>query len=212
MQHTNIAEIRKEASKPRAEPFAKKGVMEEPRIADTHEERIACLWMAMGEMGRGWFGRGKIPDYPKREIAASSKNQGAKYAIWIMSELGLDEIIRFANRGGDAKKAMEAIEKFASEYQDAGTAAKYYMPESYVITAMALAHSGFRAMKEHGFADRTFKAANAVRSKEMDPYHIHGAIEAAGNTPDNFFPHQPIHRRAYHSPEAKAAAENPAQM
>lgn len=172
-------------------PFASKDAMEsrigELRIAETRGEKTACIWRAMDERGRGWFSQGKIPDYPRSGIAASSKNQGAKYAIWIMSELGLDGIIRFANRGGDAKKAMEAIEKFASEYKDAGTAAKYYVLESYVIAAMALAHARFAAMKEHGFADRTFKAANEVRSKEMDPYWVHITAETKKEIPEGFF-------------------------
>lgn len=159
----------------------------ELRIAETRQEKTACIWRAMGERGRGWFSQGKIPDYPRSGIAASTKNQGAKYAIWIMSELGLDEIIRFANHGGDAKKAMGAIEKFASEYQDAGTAAKYYVPESYAITAMALAHARFTALKEQGFADRAFKAADYLRSKEMDPYWVHMTAETKKEIPEGFF-------------------------
>lgn len=188
-------------------PVGRKGEKELPeqhplvvefRAAETRSEMRACMWMALGDQSKKWFMGAGLPDFPRKRISAKEKDQGAKYAAWLMECMGLDLLIAFAQgrEGVSAPQAMDAIEKFAGEYPIAGVAAKYYIPEHYAIGAMAFAYKRFMGSGERGFAERTFSAMDRIRSKEMDPYRLPHMAEISEGIPDAFLAESHVQWRA----------------
>ncbi|VVB98207.1 Uncharacterised protein [uncultured archaeon] len=180
-----IAEKETKQDKREGNPFPKKDIME-CRAAITAKEVRACLWRAIGEAGQQWFAQRKMPEFPKWNVSGA-KNGDAAYAHWTMDGIGMSEIIRFANGSGNAEKAIAAIELFKLSYPHAGTSTKYIIQESYALSALALACFQFTRAGNADAAERTIRAANAIRSKELDPYHMQIVQDTMKSVPPAFF-------------------------